>query len=79
MLCKHDIGMRSGDGGVEDRAQERASVGHRFTKSQMETYERLSIQFTQKKTPADARGWIVPRMLRTTPLFAAWCAADPGS
>jgi hypothetical protein len=29
--------MRGGDGGVEDRAQERAPVGHRFTGIEMET------------------------------------------
>src|SRR5262245_54736122 len=28
MLRQHDIGMRSGDGSVENGAQERASVGH---------------------------------------------------
>ena len=29
MRRQHDVGMRGGDGGIEDRAQERASVGHR--------------------------------------------------
>ena len=34
MRRQHDIGMRGGDGRIEDRAQERASVGHRFTESE---------------------------------------------
>ena len=30
MPAQHDVGMRGGDGRIEDRAQERASVGHRL-------------------------------------------------
>jgi hypothetical protein len=30
MRRQHDIGMRGGDRGIEDRAQQRAFVGHRF-------------------------------------------------
>jgi hypothetical protein len=57
MRSKHDVGMRGGNGGVENRAQERASVGHRFTGFEMETCEGwLSIGFRQKKTPAEHCG-----------------------
>src|SRR6266403_5386627 len=48
--------MRSGDRGVEDRAQERASVGHGFTGLERDMRCRLSIRFRQKKTPATCCG-----------------------
>jgi hypothetical protein len=51
MRPQHDIGMRGGDGRIEDRTQERASVGHRFQSFQIAGC-RLSIQSAQKKTPA---------------------------
>jgi hypothetical protein len=34
MLRQHDIGMRGGDSCVENRAQERASVGHGVTENE---------------------------------------------
>src|SRR5713226_5520569 len=51
--------MRGGDGGVEDRAQERASVGHGFTEFEGNMQRRLSIRFLQKKTPAACCGGCV--------------------
>src|ERR1700680_1812031 len=49
--------MRGGDGGVEDRAQERASVGHGFTAVERQNMQRrLSIRLRQKKTPAGCCG-----------------------
>jgi hypothetical protein len=36
VLRQHDIRMRGGDGSVENRAQERASVGHGVTESSRE-------------------------------------------
>jgi hypothetical protein len=54
---QHDIGVCGGDGGIEDRAQERAVVGHGFTAVERDSIGcRLSIQFRQKKTPANATG-----------------------
>src|SRR4030095_13640589 len=54
MAAQHDVGMSGGDGRIKDRAQERASVGHRFTASVVAIWGcRLSIQSSQKKTPAD--------------------------
>src|SRR5882672_2933407 len=65
MRCQHHVGMRSRDGGVEDLAQERASVGHCFTRSGVmdeSTGRRLSIRFRQKKTPAATlRGFSLER------------------
>src|SRR5467141_1932984 len=48
--------MRGGDRGFEDRAQERASVGHGFTEFERDMRGRLSIRFRQKKTPAACCG-----------------------
>ena len=59
MRRQHDVGMRGGNGGIEDRAQQRASVGHRFTAiSRWGTCGcRLSIRLPAKENPrSELRG-----------------------
>ena len=57
MPRQHDFGMRGGNGGVEHRAQERASVGHAVTGCGLrDMRRRLSIRLAQKKTPAACCG-----------------------
>jgi hypothetical protein len=53
--------MRGGHGGVEDRAQERASVGHCFTRSgftgfEMETCDAVIHPFSAKENPRGDTG-----------------------
>ncbi len=53
MRSQHDIGMRGGDRGIENRAQQRASVGHGLAGIRGGNMGcRLSILLPQKKTPA---------------------------
>jgi hypothetical protein len=69
--------MGGGDGGIEDRAQQRASVGHRFTGFEMEACDaRLSIRFRQKKTPmaCDGGSYRVPDAAR----HSSCRSAEPG-
>ena len=56
MRRQHDIGMGGSDGGVEDRAQQGASVGHRVRDLMKTCDGRLSIRLRQKKTPAACCG-----------------------
>ena len=51
---QHDVGMRGRDGRIEDRAQERASVGHRSGSRDREWEARLSIQSRKRKPPRAA-------------------------
>ena len=54
---EHAVGVRGGHRGVEDRAQQRASIGHRFTgPDRGHMRRRLSIPLPQKKTPATGCG-----------------------
>jgi hypothetical protein len=41
--------------------------------------EYSGVKFPERMFRRAARAAVVPRMLRSAPLFAAWCAADPGS
>jgi hypothetical protein len=55
MRRQHDVGMRGGNRGVENRAQQGASVGHGFKGIWDRNMGcRLSIRSRQKKTPANA-------------------------
>jgi hypothetical protein len=57
MCSKYDVGMRGGDGGIEDRAQERAFVGHCFTGFEMETWEAVyPSDCGKRKPPQDTAG-----------------------
>ena len=51
MLRQHDIGMRGGNCGVEDRAQERASVGHGAPSEELNDMTPLSILIAAKENP----------------------------
>jgi hypothetical protein len=52
MRRQHDIGMRGGDGGIENRAQERASVGHiAFKAFEAETGNALIHPIAAKENP----------------------------
>jgi hypothetical protein len=51
MLRQHDIGMRGGNRGVEDRAQERASVGHEVTRGRPRTCKALIHPISPKENP----------------------------
>jgi hypothetical protein len=51
MLRQHDIGMRGGNGGVEDRAQERASVGHEVTRGSDKDMQRPYPSDRRKRKP----------------------------
>ncbi len=68
MRRQHDIGMRGGNRGVEDRAQEWASVGHFFTRSQGWKHAMQLIHpIAAKENPrGSCEGFeSVPRMLRS--------------
>src|SRR4051794_31071091 len=72
MACKNAVGMSGGDRRIENCAQERALVGHRFSGVVLKSLCRLSIPLQQKKTPATSCGGSVCKQI----LSAADVSAD---
>jgi hypothetical protein len=58
MRRQHDVGVCGGDGGIEDRAQQRASVGHGLTGSGITG---LAIGISDAGYPSDWRKRKPPR------------------
>jgi hypothetical protein len=51
MRRQHDVGMSGGDGGVENRAQERSSVSHCVPESEVETCKAFIHPIAAKENP----------------------------
>jgi hypothetical protein len=53
MPTQHNFGMRSSHGGIEDRAQERASVGHRSRCFQTAEWMSVIYPIVAKENPRE--------------------------
>jgi hypothetical protein len=68
MCGKRDVGMRGGDGGIEDRAEEGASVGHRLASRDLRWKQATPVihPICAKENPrSDAAGIIDSQVARS--------------